>query len=143
MWKSNRDAVGQMVICVARQMRGSTKFPFPGYQGPAWIYAIRLPLAQQGFDTEEWQTQVGGLWQPGEKAFYKIDPASIMASVPIQKSAAQQQTEYFRFKMISKTWTWHNAQSEDKVHLQQELDSLYHNGNEQSVATNEDFLLGE
>lgn len=143
MWKSNRDAVGEMTICVSRQMRGSTKFPSPGYAGPAWIYAIRLPLTQQGFDTEEWQTQVGGLWQPGEKAFYRIEPASIMASVPIQKSAGQQATEYFRFKMLSKTWTWHNAQPEDKAHLQRELDSLYNNGNEQSVKTNEDFLLGE
>ncbi len=64
-------------------MRGSTKFPSPGYAGPAWIYAIRLPLTQQGFDTEEWQTQVGGLWQPGEKALYRIEPSSIMASVPM------------------------------------------------------------
>ena len=143
MWKSNRDAVGEMTICVSRQMRGSTKFPSPGYAGPAWIYAIRLPLTQKGFDTEEWQTQVGGLWQPGEKALYRIEPASIMASVPIQKSAAQQDTEYFRFRILSKTWTWHNAQAGDKVHIQRELDSLYSNGNEQSVATNEDFLLGE
>ena len=79
------------------------EIPLAGLRRPGVDLRHSPTLTQKGFDTEEWQTQVGGLWQPGEKALYRIEPASIMASVPIQKSAAQQDTEYFRFRILSKT----------------------------------------
>jgi hypothetical protein len=142
MWKGNRDALSEMVICVSRQMRGCTKFPSSDYVGPAWIYAIKLPANKLGFDTEHWQVQLGNsLWKPGEKAFLDIQPSEILASVPIQKSAAAAANEYFRFQVLSNEWTWHNADDGAKAHLRLELRALYAGGAVQSIMQNEDFLL--
>ncbi|MCB1812022.1 MAG: hypothetical protein KDK04_09935 [Candidatus Competibacteraceae bacterium] len=144
MWASNRDALSEMTICVARQMRGCTKFPSEGYAGPAWVYALKLPMTHKGFDTEHWQTQVGGLWQPGEKAFFAVPAAHILASVPIMKSMKTPGTsQFFRFQILSQTWTWHNATPQDKAHLNLELAALYNNGQVQAVMDDEDFLPGQ
>lgn len=66
MWKENRDAFSEMTICVARRLRGCTKFPRWEYAGPASICAIKLPAAKMGFDSEAWQdqsTSIGGAVQ--------------------------------------------------------------------------------
>jgi hypothetical protein len=133
-----------MTICVSRQMRGCTKFPEPNYDGPAWIYALGLPLNKKiGFDTEAWQMRLGGdaLWRPGEKAFYDVQPSEVLASLYIYKLSARsdQPGEFFRFQILSDRWEWHHANEEQQRHLNQELDHLYNGGQIQVVMQDEDF----
>lgn len=140
MWKDNRDAISEMVICVSRQMRGCTKFPSSDYEGDAWIYALCLPLDKKGFDTEAWQVQLGrSLWKPGEKAFYDLQAENVLASVPIRKSKGQM-GEFFRFQILSDHWTFHHASVQQQAHLNQELGNLYNAGQVQAIGQNEDFI---
>jgi len=142
-WTDNRDALGEMTICVSRQMRGCTKFPEPDYDGPAWIYALGLPLNKIGFDTEAWQMTKGGdaLWRPGEKAFYDVQPSEVLASLYIYKlpHRSDQPGEFFRFQILSDRWEWHHANEEQQRHLNKELDDLYSGGQIQVVKEDEDF----
>jgi hypothetical protein len=126
-------------------LRGCTKFPSETHVGPAWVYALKLPLSHKGFDTEAWQAnEVGGLWLPGEKAFFEVPAAYILASLPIMKAAKTPNTnEFFRFQVLSRTWTWHTATDADKKHLNKELEDLYNGGKMQAVMDTEDFLRGQ
>jgi len=145
MWKKNRDAVNQMTISVARQMRGCTKFPSADDEGVYYIYALGIAPYKRGFDTEAWQMtkDVGALWRPGEKAFFDIEPSEVLASVQISKLKAREgQDELWRFQFLSHQWTWHHASDQQMRHLKQELEALYHGGEVQAVGKDQDFYVG-
>lgn len=145
MFKDNRDAVGEMVVCVARQMRGATKFPSPGYAGIAYVYALKLGLGDQGFDTESWQTGLPdvSLWKPGEKAMRAVTAAQVLGHVQVTKSLAAGGNEYFRFKFDANAWTYTgNATAPDRLYLDAELAAIYNGGAVQAINVDEDFLLG-
>lgn len=148
MWKANRDALSEMVICVARQMRGSTKFPNPEHVGAAYIYAIKLAPDKKGFDTERWQEDPKGggggsaLWQPGEKAFYDIAGSDVLAHVPIQKLGKPMGAPagaLFQFQFSANVWSWAGANAADQRFLNAELASIYNGGAIQTVLETEDF----
>lgn len=145
MFKDNRDAVGEMVVCVARQMRGATKFPSPGYAGVAYVYALKLGLGDQGFDTENWQISLPdvSLWKPGEKAMRAVAAAQVLGHVQVTKSLAAGGNEYFRFKFDANAWTYTaNAAPPDRLYLDAELAAIYNAGAVQAINVDEDFLLG-
>lgn len=144
MFKDNRDAVGEMVVCVARQMRGATKFPSPAYAGTAYVYALKLGLAEQGFDTEHWQTTLNtvSLWKPGEKAMRQVLASQVLGHVPVTKAPAAGVNEYFRFKFDANSWNFTpHATQADKTYLNAELAAIYRGGAFQAINLDEDFML--
>ncbi len=145
MWKDNRDAVNEMNICVSRNLKGSTKFPNPETTGTAYIYAIKLPGEKLGFDTENWQaSEVGGLWRPGEKAFFDIDAANVIAYIPITKILKAGPDELHRFKFDANQWTYTaNAKAVDHVVLGPLIAAIYNNEAVQAVKRVDDFLAGQ
>jgi hypothetical protein len=145
MWHDNRDAINEMTICVSRNLKGATKFPSPDTAGVAYIYAIKLAADKLGFDTENWQaTQVGGLWRPGEKAFFDIDANNVIAHVQIAKAAAAAPTELHRFQFTANQWTYTaNASWADRAVLGPLLVALYNGGAVQAVQRADDFAMGQ
>lgn len=145
MFKDNRDAVGEMVVCVSREMRGATKFPSPGYAGIAYVYALKLPTTDQGFDTEHWQTTLPtvSLWKPGEKAMREVKPAQVLGHVQVTKSPAAGGNEYFRVRFDANHWTFTpHASGADQIYLNAELAAIYNAGVVFAINIDEDFLLG-
>lgn len=145
MWRDNRDAINEMTICVSRNLKGATKFPSPETTGVAYIYAIKLAADRTGFDTENWQaSEVGGLWRPGEKAFFDIDGNNVVAHVEITKHLATDVNELHRFQFNANQWTYTgNVSWADRSVLGPMLNALYNGGNIQSVLRANDFVMGE
>ncbi|MEZ5356720.1 MAG: hypothetical protein R2762_29125 [Bryobacteraceae bacterium] len=145
MWHDNRDAINEMNICVSRNAKGATKFPNPEHVGGAVLYAIKLPADQTGFDTENWQaTVVGGLWRPGEKAFFDIAANHVIAHVDIDKSRAAGAGELHRFRVLGDRWNYTaHATAADRVVLGSALAEIYNGGAVQAVMRVDDFAAGQ
>lgn len=139
MWISNRDAIGDAVVCVSRTMAGCTKFPTPEHQGTCHVYALRP--AGKGFDTEEWQMGFpeASVWRPGEKAMKVIPGSEVIAHVPVQKLGGGTDAVYYKYQFAdSAAWDWCGASGEEQTYLNGELARL--KGQPRSVAKTDDFL---
>jgi hypothetical protein len=146
MWKKNRDAISEMTICVARNLKGCTKFPKAEHTGQCYVYAVKVPAGKQGFDTERWQMTLdssNALWRPGEKAFLDLQPADILASIPVFKTAPSAadtgQGAIFRFRFTAAAWTNHTATPDEMRFLADQLAPVYNGGADQLVYRDEDF----
>jgi hypothetical protein len=73
-----------------------------------------------------------------------VEPSEVLASVSIQKIAADKKDTNVLWKFIinSDRWTVHHADGDQMNHLDAELAALYHNGQEQAVMAHEDFYTG-
>jgi hypothetical protein len=140
MWLSNRDAIGETVVCVSRTLAGCTKFPFPTDQGVFHVYAVRPTTL--GFDTEVWQMSFkeASVWRPGEKAMKTIPGAEVIAHVPVTKHGGGTDTEFYKYEFAANaTWDFYGASGDEETYLTNELGLL--RGGIRTVSKTDDFLV--
>jgi hypothetical protein len=124
LWKENKDAIGQTGICVSRGAMGATKFPEAGYQGEAYLFAVKP--SGRGYDTERYQADKGStaVWKPGEKLFPKVPKADVLAHMKVTKMGTDQYTTGWKIKADLSTLTVISGSQQERAYIDSEFRKL-------------------